>query len=84
MRVGRDLTGEHHEAGVGQRFGCHAAAGVLFDDRVEDRVRDLVRDLVGMAFGDRFGSKEKVVRHCGHSLKFNWRVANSAEPWRTL
>ena len=63
VRVGGDLAGEHHEAGVGQRFGGHAAARVLFEDRIEDRVGNLVGDLVGMAFGDGFGSEEKVVRH---------------------
>jgi hypothetical protein len=63
MRVGGDLAGQHHQAGVAQRLGGHAAARVLLEDRVEDGVRDLVGHLVGMAFGDRFGGEEEVVRH---------------------
>ena len=86
MRVGRDLAGEHHEAGVGQCLGGHAAARVLREDRVEDRVGNLVGDLVGVAFGDGFGSEEKVVRHLyGNSMKLKGRVADSlGESWRTL
>jgi hypothetical protein len=63
VRVGRDFAREHHQAGVGQRFGGHAAAGVLLEDRVQDGVRDLVGNLVGVAFGNGFGSEEEVVRH---------------------
>jgi len=42
--VGRDLAGEHHQAGVAQSLGGDARARVLGEDRVEDRVGDLVRD----------------------------------------
>ncbi len=84
VRVGRDLAGQHHQAGVGQRLGGHAAARVLLEDRVEDRVRDLVGHLVGVAFGNGFGSEEEIVRHVFKLLEVNWRVANSAELWRTL
>ena len=68
MRVGGDLTGQHDEAGVGQRFGGHTALGVLFEDCVEDRVRDLVCHLVGVAFRDGFRGKKKVVRHLNKLL----------------
>ena len=68
MRVGGDFTGQHHEAGVGQRFGGDAAAGVLLEDRIKDRIRDLVGHLVGVAFGDGFRGKEKVVRHLNKLL----------------
>ena len=34
VRVGRDLAGQHHQAGVGQRLGCHARARVLLEDRI--------------------------------------------------
>ena len=62
--AGRDLAGDHHEAGLDQRLAGHAAASVLREDRVEDGVRDLVGDLVGMAFGDGLGGEEVVgVRH---------------------
>ena len=63
MGVGRDLAGEHHQAGVAQRLGGDARARVLREDRVEDGVRDLVGHLVGVAFGDGFGGEEEVVRH---------------------
>jgi hypothetical protein len=75
VRVGGDLAGQHHEAGVGQRLGGHAAARVLLEDRVEDRVGDLVGDLVGMAFGDGFGREEKVVRHLNTLHEVCRRVA---------
>jgi hypothetical protein len=63
VRVGGDFTRQHHEAGVGQRLGGHAAARVLLEDRVQDGIRDLVGDLVGVAFGNGFGSEEEIVRH---------------------
>ncbi|MCY1551354.1 hypothetical protein D9M68_876780 [compost metagenome] len=63
VRVGRDLAGQHHQAGVGQRLGGHAAARVLLEDCIEDRVGNLVSHLVGVAFRDGFGREEKVVRH---------------------
>ena len=63
VRVGGDLAGQHHQAGVGQRLGGHAAARVLLEDRVEDGIGDLVGHLVGVALGNRFGREEKVVRH---------------------
>ena len=63
MRVGRDLAGEHDEAGVAQRLGGHARARVLRQYRVENRVGDLIGDLVGVAFRNGFGGEEEVVRH---------------------
>ena len=51
MGVGRDLAGQHHEAGVGQRLGGDPRRGSLLEDGVEDGVGDLVGHLVGMAFG---------------------------------
>jgi len=63
VRVGRDLAGQHHQPGVGQGLGRHAATRVLPEDRIEDRIGDLVGHLVGMALGYRFGREEKVVRH---------------------
>ena len=63
VRVGRDLAGEHHEAGVAQGLGGDSRARILLEDRVEDRVGNLVGDLVGVAFGNRFGGEEEVVRH---------------------
>ena len=74
--VGGDFAGQHDQAGVGQRFGGDAGVRVLLEDGIEDRVGNLVGHLVGMAFGDGFGSKEKIVRHCVHSMKFCWRVAS--------
>jgi putative ubiquitin-RnfH superfamily antitoxin RatB of RatAB toxin-antitoxin module len=61
--VGRDLAREHHQAGVAQRFGRHARAGILSVDGVEDRVGDLVGHLVRMTLGHGLGSEKKVVRH---------------------
>jgi hypothetical protein len=61
--LGGDLTGQHHEARVAQRFSRDTREGVLLEDRVQDRVRDLVGDLVGMAFRDRFRGEEEIVRH---------------------
>ena len=63
MRVGRDLAGQHDEAGVAQRLGGDARARVLLEDRVEDGVGDLVGHLVGVALGDGFGCEEEIVRH---------------------
>jgi hypothetical protein len=68
VRVGGDFAGQHHEAGIGQRLGGHAAAGILPEDRVENRVGNLVGYLVGVAFRDGFGGKEKVVRHLNKLL----------------
>src|SRR5450432_2293460 len=51
--VGRDLAGEHHQAGVAERLGGDTRARVLPEDRIEDGVGYLVGDLVGVAFGDR-------------------------------
>ena len=61
--VGRDLAGQHHQAGVGQGFGRDAAARVLLEDRVENRVRDLVGHLVGVPFRNRFRREEEIVGH---------------------
>ena len=36
--VGGDFTRQNHQTGVGQGFGSHAAAGVLFKNRVENGV----------------------------------------------
>ena len=63
VRVGRDLAGQHHEAGVRQRLGSDARAWILLEDRIENGVGNLVGHLVGVAFRDGFGSEEKVVRH---------------------
>ncbi|MNE94662.1 hypothetical protein D3C80_1926540 [compost metagenome] len=86
MRVGGDLAGQHHEAGIGQRFGGDAAAGVLFEDRIENRVRDLIGYLVGVAFRDGLRGKKKVVRHLNKLLCSGiWGVAlTPKELWRTL
>ena len=73
MRVGGDLAGQYHEAGVGQRLGGHAAARVLLENCVQNRVRDLVGYFVGVAFGDGFGSKEKIVRHM-HKLHLSYKA----------
>jgi hypothetical protein len=67
VRVGRDLAGEHHQAGVAQRFGGDARARIVPEDRVEDGVRHLVGHLVRVAFGNRFGSEEEIVRHAANS-----------------
>ena len=63
VRVGRDLAGQHHEAGVAQRLGGDARARILREDRVQDGVGDLVRDLVGMAFRDGLGGEEEIGIH---------------------
>jgi hypothetical protein len=62
-RVGGDLAGHHHEAGVAQRLGGDARILVLREDGVEHRVGDLVRDLVRVTLGNRLGCEEKAVRH---------------------
>ena len=36
--VGGNFTSQNYQTGVGQRFGGHAAAGVLFKDGVENGV----------------------------------------------
>ena len=64
VRVGRDLAGQHHQAGVGQRLGGDAADRVLLEDRIQDRVADLVGHLVGMALADRFAGEQEVVVAC--------------------
>jgi hypothetical protein len=61
--VRRDLAGQHHQAGVAQRLGGHAAARVLLEDGVQDGVRDLVGHLVGVPFRDGFRREEEIVRH---------------------
>ena len=63
VRVGGDLTRQHHQAGVAQGLGCHARLRILPEDCVEDCVRDLVRNFVGVALGNGFRGKEKIVRH---------------------
>jgi hypothetical protein len=50
MRVGGDLAGQHHQAGVGQGLGSHTRARVLLEDRIEDGVRNLIGHLVGVTF----------------------------------
>ena len=59
---GRDLTGDHAEAGGQQRLTRDTAIWVLGEDGVEDGVGDLVGHLVGVALGDAFGS-ERVRAH---------------------
>src|SRR6185369_12887439 len=61
VRLRRDLTEHHHEAGRRGRLARDARVRVVTDDRVEDGVTDLVAHLVRVAFGDRFG-REQVVR----------------------
>ena len=74
-RVGGDLAGQHHQAGVGQCLGGHAAARVLRQQGVEDGVGDLVGHLVRVAFGNRFGSEEKAVRQF-HLTKLLGSIGN--------
>ena len=57
MRVGGDFTGQHHQAGVGQCFGCHAAARVLFKNSIQNSVRNLIGHFIGVAFRDGFRGK---------------------------
>ncbi len=56
-----DLAGQHHQAGVAQRFRGDARIFVLGEDRVQDGVGNLVGDLVRMALGDRLRGEEEVV-----------------------
>src|SRR5690606_24802566 len=58
---GRDLAGEHDQAGVAKGLGGDARESVLRQDGVQDPVRDLVGDLVRMPFGDRFGGEQEFV-----------------------
>ena len=69
MRVGGDLSGQHHQAGVAQGLGRHPRLGVLFEDCVQDSIRHLVGHLVGVALRDGLGSKEKIICH-GQKLQF--------------
>ena len=62
-RLGGDLTGHHHQAGVAQRLGGDARELVLRENRVEDGIRNLVRDLVRMTLGNRLGGEKKTVGH---------------------
>ena len=62
VRVGRDLTRHHHEAGRDQRLARDTAVRVVGEDRVEDGVRDLVGDLVRMPLGDRLGREREGTR----------------------
>jgi hypothetical protein len=55
--LGRDLTGDDHQAGGGKSFAGYTAEGVLREAGIEDRVGDLVGDLIGMPFGHRLGRK---------------------------
>jgi hypothetical protein len=55
LRLGGDLTGEHHEAGLRDAFARDAAIRILGEAGVEDGVGDGVAQLVGVAFGDGLG-----------------------------
>ena len=59
--LGRDLAGNDHQAGAGQRLAGHAAVGVLRQAGIENRVGDLVGDLVGMTLGHGLTGKQKTV-----------------------
>ena len=61
VRVGRDLAGDHHQAGVHERLARHAAVGILGHHGVEHAVGDLVGHLVGMALGDRLRGEQELV-----------------------
>ena len=69
MRVGGDLTGQHHQTGVAQGLGRHPGFGVLFEDCVQNSIRHLVGHLVGVALRDGLGSEEKIICH-GQKLQF--------------
>src|SRR6185312_5985219 len=56
----RDLAGDHHVAGLGQRLTGDARARILGEDGVKDGVRDLITNLVGVALGDRFRGEQKI------------------------
>ena len=78
--IGGDLAGQHHQTGVGQGFGGHAAERILRQAGIQDGIGDLVGHLVGVAFGDGFGGEEVIVRHACKVLV----VARNALPKRTM
>jgi hypothetical protein len=56
-RVGGDLAGHHHEAGIAQGLGGYARVLVLREDGVEHGVGNLVRNLVRVTLGNRLGGE---------------------------
>ncbi len=61
IRLGGDLTRNHHQPGAGQRLARHPAKRVLCQTRVQNRVRDLVGNLVRMSLGHGFTGKQCTV-----------------------
>ncbi len=63
LGAGRDLSGEHDEAGLGERLAGDARTRILLEQRVEDRVRDLVAHLVRVTHRDRLGREQRAGSH---------------------
>ena len=61
VRLGGDLAGDDHEAGVDQRLAGDAAGRVVREHGVEHAVGDLVADLVRMPLGDGLGGEQVLV-----------------------
>ena len=87
VAAGRDLAGDHRQAGRDERLAGDAGHGVLREDGVENRIGDLVGDLVGMAFGDGL-RREQIAALTAHvsraplNVPGNWRGARAHRPVR--
>ena len=62
QRLGGDLAGDQHEAGLGHRFAGDPAERIDGEATVEDRIAHLIAQLVGVTFGDGLG-REQVTGH---------------------
>ena len=62
--IGRDLAGDHAEAGGDHGFAGDATGGVAGQDGVEDGVGDAITEFVGVSFGDGLRGKKMPIRAC--------------------
>jgi hypothetical protein len=56
--VARNLTGEHNEIALGQRFARDPAMRILLEAGVQDAIANGVADFIGMTFRDGLRRKD--------------------------
>ena len=59
--LGRDLAGNHDEAGVDQRLARDAPIWVVGQDCVQNAIGDLIGDFVRVPLRDRLGGEKELV-----------------------